>query len=146
MRGFRTFCLYRDAHVVVTAWSDARIPWPRCHLAEGRARAHGLVIDEELARAIRHESAAAVRHWWGVSRSTVQHWRKAPGVGRMDAEGSRRLIRAAAHEASSSRVGPAKAGRRRILRQRPRTRTGGDVSETVVLRTSPRTRADGDNP
>jgi hypothetical protein len=101
--------------VVVAARSDARLPWPRCHLAQGRARGHGLLVDKELARAIRHESAAAVGHWWGVSRSTVLHWRKALGVGRMDAEGSRRLIRAAARKASAARVGPAEAGRRRGL-------------------------------
>jgi hypothetical protein len=28
-KGERTFCLYRDAEVVITSWSDARIPWPR---------------------------------------------------------------------------------------------------------------------
>jgi hypothetical protein len=49
-RGARTFCLYRDAPVVVAAWSDARLPWPRCHLAEGRARGHGLLVEKELAR------------------------------------------------------------------------------------------------
>jgi hypothetical protein len=83
----------------------ARIPWPRCHLAEGRARGHGLLIDEELARAVLHESAAAVAHWWGVSKSTVQHWRTALGVGRLDAEGSRRLILRAVQKASSARRG-----------------------------------------
>jgi hypothetical protein len=29
-RGDRTTCLYRDAEVVITSWTDARIPWPRC--------------------------------------------------------------------------------------------------------------------
>jgi hypothetical protein len=57
-----------------------------------------LLVDEELARAIRHESAVAVAHWWGVSRAAVIHWRKALGVGRTDNEGSRRLIQAAAEE------------------------------------------------
>ena len=32
-RGDRAFCLYRDCDVVVTAWTDARIPWPRCQVA-----------------------------------------------------------------------------------------------------------------
>ncbi len=91
-RGDRTWCLYRDASVIVATWSDAPISWPRCYLAEGRARAHGLLVDEALARAIKHESAAAVMHWWGVSRNTVRRWRGALGVGRLDNEGSRRLI------------------------------------------------------
>jgi hypothetical protein len=94
-KGDRAWCLYRDAGVIVTTWSDAPTPWPRCHLAEGRARGHGLLVDEELARAIKHEAAAAVMHWWGVSRNTVRRWRGALGVGRLDNEGSRRLIHGA---------------------------------------------------
>jgi hypothetical protein len=114
-RGDRADCLYRDATVVVSGWTDARIPWPRCYLADGRARAHGLLVDEELARAVRHESAAAVAYWWGVSRSTVQHWRNALGVGRLDAEGSRRLIHRAAQIASSARDLPASTALRRNM-------------------------------
>jgi hypothetical protein len=56
------------------------------------------MVNEKLARAIRHESAAAIRHWWGVSVGVVRHWRKALGVGRTDNEGSVRLIRAAAEK------------------------------------------------
>jgi hypothetical protein len=60
-------------------------------------RSHpSLLVDDELARAIRHESAAAIRFWWGVSVGVVWRWRKALGVGRMDNEGSARLMRAAA--------------------------------------------------
>src|SRR5207248_773775 len=29
-KGDRTHCLYRDALIIITAWSDGRIPWPRC--------------------------------------------------------------------------------------------------------------------
>jgi hypothetical protein len=29
-RGDRAFCLFRDCTVVVTSWTDVRIPWPRC--------------------------------------------------------------------------------------------------------------------
>src|SRR5262249_9222657 len=50
------------------------------------------LVTEELARAIQHESALALRHWWGVGRSTTERWRRAFGVGRMDSEGSRRVI------------------------------------------------------
>ncbi len=102
-RGEQTSCPYRDATVLIIGWSNARIPWPRCYIAEGRARGHGLLINEELARAIKHESAAAIAYWWGVSKSTVQHWRSAFGVGRTDAEGSQRLIRKAVQKASAVR-------------------------------------------
>jgi hypothetical protein len=102
-RGDRAFCLYRDAAVVVSGWSAAPIPWPVCYLAGTRAAGRGLLVDEELARAVRHESAAAVCHWWGASPSAVQHWRKALGVGRTDAEGSRRLIRRAVQASLDAR-------------------------------------------
>jgi hypothetical protein len=95
-RGDRVTCLYKECDVVVTGWTDARISWPRCR-PRGVPRSHpSLVVDEELARAIRHESAAAIRHWWGVSVGVVWRWRKALGVGRMDNKGSARLIQAAA--------------------------------------------------
>jgi hypothetical protein len=93
--GQHAYCLYRDQAVTITTWSNARIPWPRCYLAVGRARAHGLLVDEELARAVRHESAAAVGYWWGVGRNAVRHWRRALGVGRKDNEGTHRLVLAA---------------------------------------------------
>jgi hypothetical protein len=102
-RGQRAWCLYRDAAVAVTTWSDAPLPWPRCIFAGSRGRGRGLLVDEELARAIQHESAAAVGYWWGVSRSTVQHWRAAFGVGRLDSAGSRRLIRGAVQAGLNSR-------------------------------------------
>jgi hypothetical protein len=63
--GSRAVCLYRDAEVVVYGWSDAPIPWPLCYRAETRAGGKGLLVEEELARAIRQESAMAVQHWWG---------------------------------------------------------------------------------
>src|SRR5438046_1858186 len=31
-RGDKATCLFRDAEVVLTSWSDGRIPWPRCRL------------------------------------------------------------------------------------------------------------------
>jgi hypothetical protein len=95
-RGDRAFCLLRDCTVVVTGWSSARIPWPRCRALDGTGGGSGLLLDEELARAVRHESAAAVMYWWGASSEAVKRWRRALGVGRTDNEGSRRLIRAAA--------------------------------------------------
>jgi hypothetical protein len=56
---------------------------------------------DELARAIRSESAAALRHWWGVGEKLVWRWRKAFGIGRADTEGSARLIRAASQQGAA---------------------------------------------
>jgi hypothetical protein len=84
-----------DTDVVITGWTDARISWPRCRPLD-RPRGHpSLLVNETLAGAIRHESAAALCHWWNVSAGVVWRWRRAFGVGRMDSEGSRRLIQAA---------------------------------------------------
>ena len=95
--GERAFCLFRDCDALVTSWTGARIPWPRCRpLRDYRGGGWGLLLDDELARAVRHESAAAICYWWGLSEGVVWRWRKALGVGRTDSEGSRRLIRAAA--------------------------------------------------
>jgi hypothetical protein len=91
-RGDRAFCLYRDCAVRIATWSDARIPWPRCYYADGRARAYGLLVNDVLLNAIKHESGAALMHWWGVSRNTVGRWRGVFGVGRKDNEGTHRLV------------------------------------------------------
>jgi hypothetical protein len=87
---------FRDAEVVVTGWSDAAIPWPRCRALDSPGGGSGLLVDEVLAWAVRHESAAAVMQWWRASQSAVKNWRRALGVTRTDNEGTARLIRAAA--------------------------------------------------
>jgi predicted mannosyl-3-phosphoglycerate phosphatase (HAD superfamily) len=79
----------------VTGFTDGRIPWPK-GVVIGRRSAPSIIVDEELARAVRHEAATAIRHWWGVSAKTVAMWRRELGVRRADPEGSRRLIVAAA--------------------------------------------------
>ena len=100
-KGDRAACLYKDCDVVVTGWTDARISWPRCRpLGVPRSRP-SLLVDEELARAVRHESAAALRHWWGVSELLVWKWRRALGVDRVNCPGSQRLIRAASEEGAA---------------------------------------------
>jgi hypothetical protein len=101
--GDRALCLYRDAEVVIYGWSPARIPWPLCYHVGTRACGKGLLVDEELARAVRLESAIAVRHWWGVSAATVLKWRRIVGAGRKNNPGTQRLIRAAVCKASASR-------------------------------------------
>ena len=57
--------------------SESRIPWP----LGKRGRSKGIALFGALARAVRHESAAAVAYWWGVSPQTVTLWRRALGVG-----------------------------------------------------------------
>jgi hypothetical protein len=90
--GDRVMCLYRDQEVRIIGWTAARIPWPLCRAFEVRGGGHGLLVDEELARAIRQESAAAIKYWWGVGAKAVNNWRKAFGVGRTDNPGTHRLI------------------------------------------------------
>jgi hypothetical protein len=48
-------------------------------------------VDEELARAIRTESAAAIVYWFGVSATAASQWRRAFGVsGTATTPGSRK--------------------------------------------------------
>jgi hypothetical protein len=99
-KGDRATCLYRDCDVVVTGWSDGRIPWPRCRSLEARGGAGGILVEEELARGVRGESATALAYWWGVSMIMAWRWRKALGVeGWTATEGTRRLMRATAEKA-----------------------------------------------
>jgi hypothetical protein len=88
-RGDHAVCLYRDSEVVITSWSDARIPWPRCRRVGHRA-GPGLLVNPELAGAIRFESSLALQHWFGVAEVTVWAWRRALGVKRFN-EGSAQL-------------------------------------------------------
>jgi hypothetical protein len=93
--GDRAQCLYRDCLVEVTGWTDARISWLRA-LPVGERGHPSLLVDAELARAIRTEAAVAVRFWWGVSGLVIWKWRRALGVTRTDNPDSRRVIRLAA--------------------------------------------------
>ena len=90
--GSRASCLYRDRMVLVVGYTDARLPWPLCRPVPPASGGAGLLVEEELARAIRCESVLALRHWWGVGNSSAERWRRAFGVSRMGSEGSRRLI------------------------------------------------------
>jgi hypothetical protein len=96
VEGDRAFCLARDCDVIITSWTDAPIPWPRCRALDSPGGGSGILVEEELARAIRHGSAEALKFWWRASRCTVHWWRKVLDVSRVGTEGSRRLIRAAA--------------------------------------------------
>ena len=103
--------------MVVTGWTDARISWPRCRPLDVPRSRPALLVDEELARAVRHESAAAIRFWWGVSSGVVHRWRKALGADRKNCPGSQRLIRAAseqgAAQVSGQELPPEQVERRR---------------------------------
>lgn len=74
-----TTCLYRQRTVRITRWSDTPIAWPLGIDVTTGGRPSP-VVDEELARAIRHERPRTVCHWWGVSMALVQRWRKTFGV------------------------------------------------------------------
>jgi hypothetical protein len=100
-KGERAHCLLRDALVVVTSWTDAPISWPRCR-ALGHRGGSGLLLDEELARAVRCESSLAILHHWGVTGGAVTRWRKALGVWQAGTEDTQRLYRASS-EAGAGR-------------------------------------------
>jgi hypothetical protein len=78
-RGDRATCLLRDDDVLITGWSAGRIAWPRCRAEGTHGGGSGLLLDEELAHAVRCESEAAICYWWGVSGNVV--WRLRPAAG-----------------------------------------------------------------
>src|SRR3954466_12705425 len=97
--GDRADCLVRDFMMVLTTWSAAPIPWPRGCRPVQSPGGPSLIVDEELARAVRQESAAAVAYWGGMTVATGIKWRKALGVNRKNNEGTQILIRAATTKA-----------------------------------------------
>jgi hypothetical protein len=94
-------CEARDCDVVVTGFSDSRIPWPkgrvkRRHVHGQELRSGGpggLIVFGALAEAVRRESNQAVAYWFGVNPNTVTVWRKALEVRRTN-EGTHELRRA----------------------------------------------------
>ncbi len=124
-RGDRTHCLFRDRDVVVTSWTDARIPWPRCRALDTHGGGSGLLVTEELVRAVRAESAAALKFWFGVSTHTVWSWRKAFGVAQWGTEGSRRLHRQLSEAGADVTRGQAQDSQ--VVAQRIRTRRARGV-------------------
>jgi transposase-like protein len=97
-RGEVVTCLYRDCDCLVTVMSDAPIPWPRVQ-PRGKQGGSGLWVNDELCRAIRTESAEALKYHFGVSASVVWKWRKQFGVGgRATTAGSKLAILGAAEK------------------------------------------------
>lgn len=144
-RGDRATCLYRDADVVISSWSDGRIPWPRCRRLASHGSGSGLLVDEELARAVRMESSLALHYWFGVNYSVVCCWRKALGMGRFN-ESSAKLRKGRnaklAQKLKGKRLPPEQVERRRRtalelgLRPPPRLgRAGLDRAELAQLGT-----------
>jgi hypothetical protein len=73
-----------------------------------------------LVRAIRTESAEAIKFWFGVSPNAVWNWRKAFGVTQWGTDGSRRL-----HQALSERGGAKVRGKKlpnELVQRRVKTR------------------------
>jgi hypothetical protein len=85
----RSTCLVRDADVVITSWSDARISWPRCRAIGRGGSGSGLLVDEELARAVRLESSIALQHWFGIRGETVWRWRQILRVPKLNPDSAR---------------------------------------------------------
>ena len=95
-KGDRVTCQYRDTLCRVTSVSSAPIPWPRVQPL-GQRGGSGLWVNDDLVRAIRTESAVALKHHFGVGTKVVWMWRRAFGVvGRAGTTGSRIAIRGAA--------------------------------------------------
>jgi len=81
-------CEARDCDVIVTGYTDARIPWP-----VGRrkgATAFGPIVFGDMARAVRTASNQAVCHWFGVTPWTASKWRRRLGI-KWTNPGTRRL-------------------------------------------------------
>jgi hypothetical protein len=96
--GEHAYCQLRGCTVVIIGHSTGRIPWPMCRpLGRGGP---GLLVDDELARAVRTESAAALRYWFGVGSGASQTWRERLGAD--DTPGTAAL-RAARSKASARR-------------------------------------------
>jgi hypothetical protein len=67
----------------------------------GRRSRPALIVTEELARAVRGESAKAIRWWWGVGVKTVWRWRCSLGVTRKNNPGTIALMRQASEKGAS---------------------------------------------
>src|SRR5437867_12477283 len=68
----------RRGHVKVVAISDGLIQWPMTQSETGGPRS--LILCGDLVKAVRQESAVAIKHWWGVQHDLVRKWRKNVGV------------------------------------------------------------------
>jgi hypothetical protein len=93
----------------------------------------GLLVDDELARAIRCESSLAIQYHWGVSEATVWRWRQAFGVGMWEPEGSKQLHRELS-EAGAQRTRGKKLSRRFVQRRTKIRNEKGYFLPNVIVR------------
>jgi hypothetical protein len=77
-------------------------------------------VTEELVRAIRTESATALKHWFGVSPHTVWSWRRAFGVSQWGTAGSKQLHQEVSEQAAEVTQGTRQS--EETVRRRMQTR------------------------
>jgi hypothetical protein len=100
--GALVYCRFRRAWCRVTSFTDAPISWPRVQVPKQRGGC-GLLVNAELQRAIRTESAAALMHWFGVRDTTAWRWRKWLKVdGWTATAGTRRLVKQTAKRGAAA--------------------------------------------
>ena len=122
--------------VHVVGFSDARIAWPI--VLKNRSRSYG--VFGSLAKAVRRESAIAVMHWFGVSRSWVRMCRRALKVPAHN-EGTQKLRIKYAHTPAfreTARKGWAKAGDPRTPRKNWRASLARSGRRASARRSRPR--------
>jgi len=73
-------CEARDCDVIVSGYTESRIPWPLGYPRE-RGGSSAPIVFGGLVRAVRTESNQSVCFWFGITPQTVSKWRKALGVG-----------------------------------------------------------------
>ncbi|MDB5312585.1 MAG: hypothetical protein JWO38_6787 [Gemmataceae bacterium] len=128
-------CLYRDGDSVVTGLHDGRIPWPRVRGRESRGGS-GLWVNEDLVRAIRTESAAALMNWFGVGSHAAWNRRKRfTGGGKFPTRGS-----TAAHRKASQTGNEGMKAKEWTDEERDRK---AELSNALGLRPGPRWTEDG---
>lgn len=142
-------CRYRRARCRVTSWTDAPVSWPRCNQLGVRGGS-GLLVADELVRAVCTESAAAIKYHFGVSATVVWRWRRRfiPGQGHVRTPGDQathRRLSAAGAAAMKAREWTdeerdARAGLSKRLGLRPTGRwskTGWTEEQDALLGTMP---------
>src|SRR5260370_35678857 len=90
-RGDRAACAYRDCEVIITGSSAAPVAWPRCRRPGTHGGGSGLLVDDELLRAVKTESSIAIQYGWGVKSETVWRWGQAFRAPPWEPEGPARL-------------------------------------------------------